>query len=62
MKFELFFTCDNAAFEPNAEIEISRILREWAEKIDNGEFIFKYRTIRDINGNDIGRIKLHEGE
>lgn len=56
--FTLTIRCDNAAFEPSPEAELTRILHEWADKIESGEWIEKYRTVRDANGNDVGRIKL----
>lgn len=34
MKFELKFNCDNASFSGGAHIEIARILREIADKIE----------------------------
>jgi hypothetical protein len=37
---------------------VSRILRDVAHRIDAGDDAGFYRTIRDINGNDIGRFKL----
>ena len=48
--FELKFDTDNAAFEDQAEI--SRILREVADHVDGGCLS---NTIRDINGNNVGR-------
>lgn len=60
--FELKFDTDNAAFEDNSQI--GRILREVANHIDGGCLS---NTIRDINGNVVGRfyrtdetIKEHE--
>ena len=57
-KFELFFSCDNAVFDDAPMAEVSRILRDVAQRIDDGDDAGFYRTIRDINGNDIGRFKL----
>lgn len=55
--FILKFDLGNAAFDDDPTCEIVRILREWADKIEAGEPIDTYRTVYDINGNDIGRIK-----
>lgn len=52
--FQLSFRTDNAAFE-NGASEIGRILRDTAKCIEHGEQF--EGTIRDINGNVIGRFK-----
>jgi hypothetical protein len=63
MRLELKIRCDNAAFEENPREEVARILREVADKLV-GEFSYGdfYETLRDINGNDVGRVKLHRRE
>lgn len=54
--FELSFKAGNAAFEDgNKEYEVSRILKEIAEKVVNGSTGGK---IKDINGNTIGEWDL----
>lgn len=56
MKFNLYFSMDNAVFYDNSSHEVVRILREIADKIENNYDVPRtYQTIRDINGNDIGR-------
>lgn len=52
MKFTLSFDCENAAFSDDAALEIARILREIANRVENGT---SGGTIRDINGNLIGK-------
>lgn len=56
-KFELWINTDNAAFADGEKpFEVARILREIADKIDgNGALPDSYKTIHDINGNDVGR-------
>jgi hypothetical protein len=49
------FKTGNAAFEDYAEQEVSRILKEIADKVENGSTDGK---IRDINGNTIGEWDL----
>jgi hypothetical protein len=44
----------NAAFDDgNREYEVARILREAADRIENGAEDF---TLRDINGNKVGSV------
>lgn len=62
--FRLAFATDNAAFDDDARPEIVRILREIAAEIESNEpdELFPNRTIRDVNGNDIGRFYHKEGK
>lgn len=56
MTFRLEISTDNAAFEGELEkLETARILREVAKRVEAGEDFDTYRTLRDINGNDVGR-------
>ena len=49
----------NAAFQDAPEIEIARILNVLAKEIKDGELSETYcQTLRDINGNTVGEIKL----
>lgn len=59
--------CGNAAFvyadedyptHESAAPEIARILREVAARIESGCAYHKCVTIRDANGNDVGRFAL----
>ena len=65
MTFKLWIHTDNAAFEDSQllrSIETARILREVANSLDAGEDFHFYETLRDINGNDVGRAKFIEEE
>jgi cytochrome c-type biogenesis protein CcmH/NrfF len=50
MNFVLKVGCDNAAFE-DPDIEVSRILREVAGRVEAGQ---KNGRIMDVNGNSVG--------
>lgn len=58
MKFVLNVNCDNDTFAGDPRPEVSRILRDIAAQLDNGETAEFFRTIFDANGNDVGRFKL----
>lgn len=56
MKFTLFFDMGNAAFEDSPAEEVARILRAIADKVaGENDVPGFFQTIRDANGNDIGR-------
>ena len=59
MKFRLEMTCDNAAFDGNErDLEVARILRVAAHEIESsGE-----ATLRDYNGNTVGRAEFIDAE
>jgi hypothetical protein len=66
-KFTVNIDCDNAAFcddgdatASSAAPELARILREIADKIESGAQYDFSQTIRDINGNDVGRYAIKE--
>lgn len=62
MTFTVKFDTDNAAFEDEqGETEIARILRDIADRVESGEYCGKFQTIRDLNGNDVGRF-VHRDE
>lgn len=54
------FDTDNAAFEDDARPEISRILRELANKVDEADFfeLISVHRIWDVNGNMIGHFEV----
>lgn len=63
--FKLSINCSNAAFcdDENPTIqsaapEIVRILRDVAERIEQGELCNVHKNIRDINGNIVGTFVL----
>lgn len=55
MPSEIYITIrtENAAFDPDPEPEIARILRELAIAIENDGLRDRY-ILRDINGNRVG--------
>ena len=53
--FTLQFETDNAAFENYPAAEAARILREVADKVQDGTH---EKAIIDINGNTIGGFRL----
>ncbi len=56
MKFTLTIDCDNAAFDP-PEVEISRILREVADAMLDGD---TGGSEQDINSNNVCQFDLTE--
>ena len=56
--FTLKFDTDNAAFDGDRDGEIVRILLSTATKIESQGLSGFYETVRDVNGNDIGRFAL----
>ena len=57
MQITIKLTCDNAAFLPETQPEIARILRKLAEEIEAGG---EPDTIRDINGNVVGGLTVSD--
>ena len=62
MKFELFFDCDNAAFDPESGGELgeesARILEKLVADIRDGAIEssnYKFKDLRDTNGNVVGQ-------
>jgi hypothetical protein len=53
-KFTLNIKTDNAAFEDQPAIEIARILREAADRVEQSP-ILVMGILRDINGNEVGK-------
>lgn len=61
--FTLYVRTDNSAFDETTTPahEVARILREIADTIEKDESIpWHFVTIRDINGNDVGRYALKD--
>lgn len=57
--FRLTIDTGNQAFDQrNGATEVSRILREIADQLDKDHEHDTYRTIFDVNGNDVGRYRL----
>mgnify|MGYP001197094997 CR=1 FL=1 len=56
MNITITISTDNAAFSPEPEDEVARILRELATKLETmrlGGF-----TLRDANGNPVGKMEF----
>lgn len=59
MQIKIIIKCDNAAFDENPHIEVSRILEELSLQVNcNG--LSKKQKIYDLNGNNIGYITAME--
>jgi hypothetical protein len=56
--FTLTINLDNDAFQPEAEPEVSRILRVVADRLEQNPGYPMYQTVLDVNGNDVGRFRL----
>jgi hypothetical protein len=56
--FTLKIKCDNAAFDPEPGIELARILRTIADRVESeGTTELRGRAM-DSNGNSVGEYKL----
>jgi hypothetical protein len=55
MKLKLEVQCDNAAFGDAFEVELARILRVAADRIERGA---DRGNLLDVNGNTVGAFKL----
>jgi len=60
MNFRVFVNCDNAAFDDHGHGELARILTTLASTIAGAAELPEYVTLRDINGNDVGRATFSE--
>lgn len=66
--FKLHIHCNNAAFcddsdtptQASAAPELARILRQVADRLESGDSFDTFRTIHDVNGNDVGRFAMKE--
>lgn len=64
-EFKVNIRTDNAAFDDEVgwRSETARILRRVVASLEGGAADFdKAITLLDINGNDVGRAKLHQEE
>lgn len=58
--FTMHVELDNAAFEGDPKPELARILRHEADRMERGDYYRGHsQTILDVNGNDVGRGKIH---
>ena len=62
MDFRLTIHCDNYAFDGEGRgAEVARILERIAHELRSGvSFAPHYITLRDANGNDVGRAAFKE--
>lgn len=56
--FKIEIETGNAAFEDDRNMELARILRQIAERLENGEDAGR---VLDINGNKVGSFEIEEG-
>ena len=61
MELQIKLSTDNAAFNPNVGLEVSRILSNYANSIkdvlDNGTNTWELETtLKDLNGNKVGNV------
>lgn len=52
MIFELKIDSENAAFSESPELETARLLRQTADRLENGN---DYGSLTDFNGNLVGK-------
>lgn len=59
MRFKLYINTDNEAFSDNQGGEVSRILRDLADSLEEAALIGSDFTtkLRDYNGNTVGEAK-----
>lgn len=60
MNFTLTINCDNAAFEHSPTAEIASILHRTVADIQSGVEVGDTGTLRDANGNTVGRWQVTE--
>ena len=58
MRFQLYVSTENDAFQPDPREELVRILRHVADRIASGDTFDTFRTIFDVNGNNVGAFAL----
>lgn len=59
MKITITIKCDNDAFQPYPEPEVSRILQHMAGQLPYNN-IYSFDRLRDSNGNCIGHVTITE--
>lgn len=61
MRFRLWVETDGEAFAyEGGRVELARLLREAAARIEKGEDIAQYKNLVDLNGNVCGGFALKE--
>lgn len=61
-RFIVRLEADNAAFDEDPRYEIARILRDIADRVENGCELNLHQNARDINGNPVGTFVLRKEE
>lgn len=61
MKLTITINCGNAAFDPEPEFEVARILRDLADRIDS-HGINAVSFIRNVNGNQVSALHATHSE
>jgi hypothetical protein len=57
-EFQLSIDSANDAFAENPYGEVARILRNVADRVDQGEEASHYKNVIDFNGNVVGRFRF----
>lgn len=61
MKITITINTDNAAFEPDAGVEVARILRHLADKTENWTGVNEFTLgVLDTNGTKVGSCECRE--
>jgi len=61
MKIKIEIDCYNAAFDILPNIEIARILKVLAEKLESGTSCYSI-LLKDINGNTVGIFEVEDND
>jgi hypothetical protein len=62
MQVKITIDCDNAAFEHRPFDEVARILQQAAIKVRLFSKVDKRFTLRDTNGNTVGKMEVSNGK
>lgn len=57
-RFSVQMSCNSPAFVPDPQPEVVRVLRSIADKIEREGLSGFFETIRDAQGNDVGRFAI----
>jgi hypothetical protein len=61
--FVMSLNVDNDAFTPEPWDELARILRDCADRLEKDRDTCRwFQTVRDINGNDVGRFAVKHAD
>lgn len=62
MQFRLTLNCDNDAFAFEKQDYIARLLRDVADRLEEGDSCNTWCDIRDVDGNTVGQFALKPRE